>query len=75
MRLLREEISLHRRDIAKTIATGIEEDLPGAWQVFGERLIGLGPMPRAERHELEPIVVELRALRFDVDKCLSNVLK
>lgn len=75
--LLREEISLHRRDIAKTIAIGIEEDLPGAWQAFGERLIRLGPMPRrpADRHELEPIVVELRALRFDVDKCLSDAMK
>ena len=29
--LLREEISLHRRDIAKTIATAIEEHLPGPW--------------------------------------------
>lgn len=75
--LLREEISLHRRDIAKTIATGIEEDLPGPWRVLGERLIGLGPMPRrpADRHELEPIVVELRALRLDVDKCLSEALE
>ena len=75
--LLREEISLHRRDIAKTIAIGVEEDLPGPWQVFGDRLIRLGPMPRrpAEREELEPIVVELRALRFDVDKCLSEAMK
>lgn len=75
--LLREEISLHRRDIAKTIAIGIEEDLPGAWLAFGDQLIRLGPMPRrpAGRQELEPIVVELRALRFDVDKCLSDALK
>ena len=75
--LLREEISLHRRDIAKTIAIGIEEELLGPWQAFGERLRRLGGMPprSAERSQLEVIAIELRALRLDVDKCLSENLK
>jgi replication initiation protein RepC len=75
--LLREEISLHRRDIAKTIAIGIEEELLGPWQAFGEHLRRLGGMPprSADRSQLEAIAIELRALRLDVDKCLSENLK
>ena len=75
--LLREEISLHRRDIAKTIAIGIEEELLGPWQAFGERLRRLGGMPprSADRSQLEALAIELRALRLDVDKCLSENLK
>ena len=34
MALLREKITLTRRDIAKMIATGIEEGVPGDWEGF-----------------------------------------
>ena len=43
--LLREEISLHRRDIAKTIATAFEEGLPGPWSDLADRFRQLGGMP------------------------------
>jgi len=43
--LLREEISLRRRDIAKTIAAAIEENLPGPWSDLADRFRQLGGMP------------------------------
>ena len=75
--LLREEISLHRRDIAKTIAIGIEEGLDGPWHDLAARFRMLGGMPprSAERPALEALVAELRALRIDVEKCLSDSVK
>jgi len=75
--LLREEISLHRRDIAKTIAAAIEEDLPGPWRELTDRFIALGGMPpRAAEHAvLEGLVGELRSLRLDIDKCLAESMK
>ena len=71
--LLREEISLHRRDIAKTIATAIEEGLSGPWAEFADRLRRLGPMPprSAAAASLQPIAESLRDLRADVDKCVA----
>ena len=47
--LLREEISLHRRDIAKTIATAIEEELPGPWQASASGFASSGACRRARR--------------------------
>ena len=75
--LLREEISLHRRDIAKTIATAIEEHLPGPWTDVAERFRQLGGMPprSAACEVLEALACDLRALRLDVDKCLAESTK
>src|SRR4051794_23508891 len=75
--LLREEISLHRRDIAKTIATAIEEHLPGPWTDVAERFRQLGGMPprSAACEVLEGLACDLRALRLDVDKCLAESTK
>ena len=75
--LLREEISLHRRDIAKTIATAIEEHLPGPWSDVAERFRQLGGMPprSAAAELLEALACDLRALRLDVDKCLAESTK
>lgn len=72
--LLREEISLHRRDIAKTVAAAIDESWPGPWPAFAERLRGIGAMPprSAARDALFATACELRALRLDVDKYLSE---
>lgn len=71
---LREEISLHRRDIAKTAAAALDEGWPGPWLAFAERLRAIGAMPpRSAGHAaLLAIVRELRALRLDVDKCLAE---
>ena len=75
--LLREEISLHRRDIAKTIATAFEESLPGPWSDLAARFRQLGGMPprSAAPELLEALACDLRALRLDVDKCLEESTK
>src|SRR4051794_22090437 len=75
--LLREEISLHRRDIAKTIATAIEENLPGLWSDLADRFRQLGGMPprSAGAELLEALACDLRALRLNVDKCLAESTK
>ncbi len=71
--LLREEISLHRRDIAKTLTAASEAHWPGPWHDFQERFEGLGGMP--SRAAAEPVLHEtaaaLRVLRADVDKWLA----
>lgn len=72
--LLREEISLHRRDLAKTIEAAFAEALPGPWPSFADRLRAAGPMPArsAERPVLEAAAAELRDLRRLVEKCLDD---
>ncbi len=72
--LLREEISLHRRDIAKTLAAGLEERLEGPWADLSIRLRSLGPMPprAAPLSALTVLAEELRALRLAVDKSLQE---
>jgi replication initiation protein RepC len=75
--LLREEISLHRRDIAKTIAAAREEALPGPWAALDERLRLAGPMPSraSSATTLAALADELRALRLDVEKCLFDAIE
>src|SRR4051812_29649417 len=75
--LLREEISLQRRDVAKTIATALEENLPGPWSDLADRFRQLGGMPprSAAAEFLEALAHDLRALRLDVDKCLAESTK
>src|SRR3954470_19274736 len=75
--LLREEVSLQRRDIAKTIATAIEENLPGPWSDLADRFRQLGGIPprSAGAELLEALACDLRALRLDVDKCLAESTK
>ena len=82
LRFVRERITLCRRDIAKMIATGIEEGVP-------TRRAGQGPLdwpeihglyrgileriPRtATREELEPIAKELTLLADEILKALEN---
>jgi len=75
--LLREEVSLHRRDIAKTIAIAFEEELQGPWRELADRFALLGGMPpRSAGYEaLSELVLQLRALRLDADKCLTDAVK
>jgi replication initiation protein RepC len=85
LKLVRERITLCRRDIAKMIATGIEDDVP-------TRRGGVGPadwqevhmafrsivdaIPRtATRQELEPIAEELSQLADDVLNLLETHIK
>ena len=75
--LLREEISLHRRDIAKTIAIAFEEELQGPWRELADRFAQLGGMPpRSAYHDtLSELVSQLRVLRSETDKCLTESMK
>jgi replication initiation protein RepC len=76
LKLVRERITLCRRDIAKMIATGIEENVPvrpgrrvlGDWQgVFTLYRSMLARIPRtATRLELEPIAEELSLLADEI---------
>ncbi len=85
LRLVRERISLCRRDIAKMIATGIEEGVPVAaagqglldWAGVHELFRGVvGRIPRtATRLELEPIAEELTLLADVVLSLLENHIK
>ncbi|PVE23448.1 replication initiation protein RepC [Microvirga sp. KLBC 81] len=75
--LLREEITLLRRDISKTIAVAQEEDLAGPWNDLLARFDALNETPprSAETAVLEAIAADLRALWADVDNALKSQLK
>ncbi|TGR00978.1 replication initiation protein RepC [Mesorhizobium sp. M4B.F.Ca.ET.190.01.1.1] len=74
LRLIRERITLHRRDIHKLIEAAVEEDVPGDWGSLWTRFRTIvEAIPRrATVSDLEPIVAELAALHEDVDILLEN---
>ena len=71
---LREQITILRRDIGKMITAGIEAGIEGPWSEFMTRLAALQQaLPRMiALAALESLVAELRVLRDDVDKLLSD---
>ncbi|RWD80137.1 plasmid replication protein RepC [Mesorhizobium sp.] len=73
LRLMRERITLHRRDIQKLVEAAVEEDVPGDWGGLWRRFRAIvETIPRrACIAELEPIVADLAALRDDLDKLLE----
>jgi replication initiation protein RepC len=73
LRLMRERITLHRRDIQKLVEAAVEEDVPGDWGGLWRRFRAVvETIPRRARiAELEPVVADLAALRDDVDKLLE----
>ncbi len=77
MALLREKITLTRRDIAKMIATGLEEGVPGDWEGFHLRYARLSG--RYARNllppDLEALASELTALAAEIRKLLENHVK
>lgn len=75
--LLRERITLHRRDIAKTISMALEAGAPGDWHGFMARHQALsGRLRRTEpMADLEPLAADLHALHVEVAKCLEEFLK
>lgn len=75
--LLREEISILRRDIWKTIAVATDENLEGPWAELADRYRSCGDMParNADTILLEAMAAELRTLWQDVDKCLREQVK
>lgn len=74
LRLMRERITLHRRDIHKLIEAAVEEDVPGDWGGLWTRFRAIvGAIPRrAAVGDLEPIVADLAALHEEVDILLEN---
>lgn len=85
LKLVRERITLCRRDIAKMIATGIEEGVPtrrkgqgpADWQEVHAAFRSIvDQIPRtATRQELEPIAEELSQLADDVLNLLETHIK
>jgi replication initiation protein RepC len=73
-RLLKERISLHRRDVGKFIACGLDEGLPGDWESFRQRFLGLmTPLRRIrDDRDLGMLAEALAALRADVANTLES---
>jgi replication initiation protein RepC len=72
--LVREKITICRRDVVKMIATGIDEGVPGDWTGFHQAYLGIaGRIPRtATVAELEPLADELDCLAGQVRKALED---
>jgi len=76
-KLLREQISILRRDTEKSIEAGVEEGLDGPWPDLVARLAGISrSVPRSmEKAPLEASVADLRALMEEVAKRLEEGAK
>ena len=77
LRLTKERISLYRRDITKLIACGLDEALPGPWEAYRQRFMGLvTPLRRlGDVAALEALAADLAALRLDVNNTLEMHIK
>jgi replication initiation protein RepC len=75
--LMREQITLLRRDIAKTIAAGIELDVPAPWLDYSRLLRDLsqGLLRTLQSAELETRQTALGALYAQVAKSLAGLTK
>jgi replication initiation protein RepC len=74
IRVLKERITLHRRDISKMIALGVDEALLGPWEAFKAQFMGLlTPLRRlrspTERAETE---AKLAVLKTEITNCLES---
>ncbi|WP_027154879.1 plasmid replication protein RepC [Mesorhizobium sp. WSM2561] len=76
LKLMRERITLQRRDIHKLVDVAIEEGAPGDWGAIWRAFRGIvEAIPRrADLRELEPIVADLAALREEVDMMLGSFM-
>jgi replication initiation protein RepC len=74
LKLVRERITLHRRDIAKLIEVAVEEDVPGAWGAIWKRFRAIvESLPRkASLAILEPILADLAELHDEVANLLEK---
>ena len=74
LKLVRERITLHRRDIAKLIEVAVEEDVPGAWGAIWRRFRAIvESLPRkASLTVLEPILADLADLHDEVANLLEK---
>jgi replication initiation protein RepC len=71
--LIRERISLMRRDVSKKVALGLDEGLPGDWESYRQRAIALmTPLRRIrEYRDLETLATELATLCAETAKALE----
>ena len=74
LRLLKERISLHRRDVAKLIACGLDEGLQGPWEAFRLRFMRLvTPLRRIKAvMDFDALAGQLAQLREEVAKTLES---
>ncbi|MER9312249.1 replication initiation protein RepC [Mesorhizobium australicum] len=74
LKLMRERITLHRRDIHKLVEAAVGEDVPGDWGTIWSRFRAIvDAIPRrAGLAELERIVSELVDVHNAVDKLLES---
>lgn len=74
--ILREQMTLARRDIAKMIATGVEQGIAADWasyhRIFRDIMARLPRVPTSD--VLEPIIVELAHLREAIVVVLERQL-
>jgi replication initiation protein RepC len=77
VRLLRERITLLRRDIVKMIATGLEEAVPGDWEALHLRYVNLSGrfVRNLLRTDLEALTRDLAALNAEIQNALENHVK
>jgi replication initiation protein RepC len=75
--LMREQITLLRRDIAKTIEAGVEQGVEGPWSGYMDLLSKLsqGLLRVLGQGELEGRLVALRSLYDDVAKSLAVIVE
>jgi replication initiation protein RepC len=74
IRLLRERVTLLRRDIVKMIATGLEEGVSGDWQGLHLRYAALSSrfVRNLSQPDLEALASELAALSAEIRNALEN---
>ncbi|MFU0505761.1 plasmid replication protein RepC [Pseudaminobacter sp. NGMCC 1.201702] len=74
LKLMRERITLHRRDISKLIEVAVEEEVDGDWNALWRRFRAtVDSIPRrATTSELERIEAELQGIREAVDMLLNS---
>jgi replication initiation protein RepC len=72
----KERISLHRRDVSKSIALGLDESLPGDWESYRQRAMALmTPLRRIrDDRDLEALAADLAVLRAEVAKALESCI-
>jgi replication initiation protein RepC len=77
MALLREKITLLRRDIAKMIETALEEGIPGDWEArHGDyQALASRQSRKMPRPDLEALVKKLGALAAEINTTLENHVK
>ncbi|KQU95567.1 replication initiation protein RepC [Mesorhizobium sp. Root102] len=76
LRLMRERITLHRRDIQKLVEAAIEEGAAGDWGAIWRRFRAIvDTIPRrACLSDLEGIVADLAGLHDEVDRMLESFM-